>query len=107
MSTRTWVETQRDIAAAHDAPVLNNLLWRRSPSSRCWRFASSHWPQPFSPTLADRLTFLLLGWVPCSVSGLRFSALLRTCDAATFAVTLVMFLIYGLARKGGRNRAGR
>ncbi len=54
------------------------------------------------PSLADRLTLLILGlcgalcfWTPL----LRFFE--ERADAATFALTLAMFVVYGMARRAG------
>jgi hypothetical protein len=102
MSTRDLGQLRDDMAAGHRQADSRDVLLSVPAALALAAIAALALLPTVEPTTADRVTFLLLAvvgavcfWTP----GLRFFE--ERTDAATFALTLVAFLIYGLARQAG------
>jgi type IV secretory pathway VirB2 component (pilin) len=100
MSTRNVAETQRSIAAANQRAGTQHIVWSALALLTLVALCLLSLAPTVQPTLADRLTFLLLAITGAVCFWTRGSAFFEErADAATFAVTLAMFVVYGLARQ--------
>jgi hypothetical protein len=102
MSTRDLGQLQDGIATAHRRADSRDAVLSLPAALALAALAALALLPTVEPTTADRVSFLLLavvGAVCFWTRGLRFFE--ERAEAATFAITLVVFLIYGLARQAG------